>query len=264
MSVPALGKVVHMERRGPDQAWKLEKEVRISRLLDEHRVRLPVPRILATVDAEHVLVLERLAGIPAGEVDDAHAPQLYRELGRLLARLHTIKLDGFGYLTADGVLESHPTNLDYMRFQFGTRLASFVELGGDTELSRAIAEHVRVREELLVGPRAPVLCHNDCHEGNVVVSLHGGVTVAGWFDFENALAGDPLLDLAKTIAYSGRDRSAMTTALVDGYGTLPSHWREGLDLYGLFHVLELWTWFASLGDRDHLDELARSLAERIA
>lgn len=258
------GSVVVVKLFEPEQAWKLAKELSSSRLLAERRVDLPVPRILATHSEEHALVLERLEGVPAGEVDDADAPELYRELGRLLARLHTIELDGFGYLTADGILEPHATNLDYMRSQFRTRLREFVELGGDARLGSAIAEHVRVREQLLAGPAAPVFCHNDCHEGNVVVSLVDGVKVTGWFDFENALAGDPLLDLAKTVAYSGRNRSVVTDALADGYGELPPDWREAVDLYGLFHVLELWTWFASLGEREPLDDLARSLVERIS
>src|SRR5262249_9778814 len=118
-------------------------------------------------------------------------------------------------------------------------------------------------EELFAGATTPRLCHNDHHEGNIVVSLSDGVTITGWFDFENALATDPLLDLAKTVTYSPRDRAMVTEALAAGYGDLPPHWREGVELYGLFHVLELWAWFASLNERALLDQLAASMAERV-
>lgn len=33
-------------------------------------------------------------------------------------------------------------------------------------------------------------------------------------------------------------------------------WREALDLYVLYHRLELWDWLASLGQTDALDALA--------
>lgn len=59
------------------------------------------------------------------------------------------------------------------------------------------------------------------------------------------------------------DRSLITDAIADGYGHVPDGWRDGLDLYGLCHVLELWTWFASLGERGQLGELADDLAARI-
>jgi len=247
----------------PHYAWKLAKELFVYRLVAERAAEVPVPRIVGADHDERVLVLERIDGVSTSTLADDDVPMLYRELGRLLARLHAIELEAFGYLTADGVVEPHATNLDYMRSQFAKRLASFAELGGDTALRNAIERHVRTREELLVcGPTA-VFCHNDCHEGNVLVTGEANGVVAGLLDFENALAGDPLLDVAKTIAYSGRDRRVITDAIAEGYGELPARWRDGVDLYGLYHVLELWTWYASLGEREHLDELADDLAGRI-
>jgi aminoglycoside phosphotransferase (APT) family kinase protein len=247
-----------------DDEWKLAKEVFIYRLLAEHGVDLPVPRVVAVDEQEHAVVLERIEGSPTSDrVADADASVLYRDLGRLLARLHSIELDEFGYVVADGIVDRHATNLDYMRFQFGKRLTAFADLGGGEALAGAIAEHVREREELLVGPAVPVLCHNDAHEGNLVVTTAGDIAIAGLFDFENALAGDPLLDLAKSVAYSARDRAVITDALADGYGELPPHWREAIDLYGVYHVLELWWWFASNGESEHLDALTRSLEDRI-
>lgn len=248
----------------PDYAWKLAKELSVYRLLEEHTTDVPVPRVVSADHEGHVLVLERIEGLPTNNLHGDAVSRLYRELGRVLARLHTIELNAFGYLTAGGVVDAHVTNLDYMRSQFAKRLVSFAELGGDPALGDAISQHVRAREGLLSGRATPVLCHNDCHEGNVLVTHERTGAVAGVFDFENALAGDPLLDLAKTVAYSSRDRSVATDALAEGYGELPAGWRDSLDLYGLYHVLELWTWFASLDDREHLDSLADDLSARIA
>ena len=247
----------------PDYEWKLAKELFVYELVGEHLPDVPVPHVISADREEHVLVLERIDGLPTSSLSTDDVPNLYREIGRLLARLHAIELDAFGYLTAEGIFEPHATNLDYMRSQFAKRLATFGD-GGDRGLANAIAEHVRALEELLTGRPTAVLCHNDCHEGNVLVTREATGALAGVFDFENALGGAPLLDLAKTVAYSPRDRGVITDALAEGYGALPPHWRDAIDLYGLYHVLELWVWFESIGARDDLQALADDLAARIS
>jgi Phosphotransferase enzyme family len=98
----------------------------------------------------------------------------------------------------------------------------------------------------------------DCHYGNVlVVPGVDGRRMSGMLDFENVLAGDPLLDLAKAHCYSPRRNETLLAALVEGYGDLRSDWREALDLYVLYHWLELWDWLASLDRTEALDELTR-------
>jgi aminoglycoside phosphotransferase (APT) family kinase protein len=71
-------------------------------------------------------------------------------------------------------------------------------------------------------------------------------------DFENVLAGDPLLDLAKAHCYSSRRSEATLAALADGHGDLRSEWREAVDLYVLYHWVELWDWFAATGRTEPL------------
>lgn len=63
-----------------------------------------------------------------------------------------------------------------------------------------------------------------------------------------ATAADPLLDLAKTDAYSIRGNEAKFGGPLEGYGALPSEGHERLALYRLYHALELWDWFALLGN----------------
>jgi hypothetical protein len=45
------------------------------------------------------------------------------------------------------------------------------------------------------------------------------------------------------------------------YGELPEDWRERTTLYRLYHSLELWDWFKSIGTVDPLDSIAADLAE---
>jgi hygromycin-B 7''-O-kinase len=72
----------------------------------------------------------------------------------------------------------------------------------------------------------------------------------------NAIAADPLLDLAKTESYSMRGDETKRNALFDGYGALPEDWPERLAVYQLYHALELWDWFASIGNKSPLEGIA--------
>jgi len=83
--------------------------------------------------------------------------------------------------------------------------------------------------------------------------------VRGFVDVENAIAADPLIDLAKTDYYSIHDDKAKLDGLLDGYGELPSDWRERTTLYRLYHALELWDWFHSTATVDPLDSIAGDL-----
>jgi aminoglycoside phosphotransferase (APT) family kinase protein len=71
--------------------------------------------------------------------------------------------------------------------------------GGDAVLRRMVEEHVETHSDLLTQVRTPVLCHDDYHEGNVLVAVEDGKWhVTGIVGMENAVSADPLLDIAKT------------------------------------------------------------------
>jgi aminoglycoside phosphotransferase (APT) family kinase protein len=258
----ASGDVVVVKQAPPAWHWSIDKEAALYRLVVDRGLEVPTPRVLGTPESG-TLVLERLPGDVSGFATDTD--ELYGRLGALLRLLHEITFDSFGYLGARGVVEPHATNLDYMRFQFQRKLLELEE-HGERSLSRRIAAHVAEREELLAHCELAVLCHDDGHEGNVLVEhdATGGWRISGLIDFQNAVAGDPLLDLAKTYCYSNRRSESMLAALVAGHGGLGDRWRDPLDLYVLYHRLELWAWFASLGVRDPLDALAAELRESVA
>jgi hygromycin-B 7''-O-kinase len=80
-----------------------------------------------------------------------------------------------------------------------------------------------------------VLCHNDVHEGNVLVAPAGdGWRVTGFDEFAGLLAG---------------------------YGPLPADGLARIELYRLYHALELWDWFAEIGDTGPLDGIAADIRE---
>ncbi|TDD23313.1 aminoglycoside phosphotransferase family protein [Kribbella turkmenica] len=238
----------------PEVAWKQAKELHVYGLLAD--LGPVVPRVLET--GEDFTVFTMLAGGPLSEIDPPDRRATYVELGRLLAAVHRAGQPAYGYLT-DEILDPLPDNAQYMRRQFAAKLREFEALDGEPALHRAMHEYVETHGVLVDATTAPVLCHNDFHEGNVLADPATG-RVTGFVDVENAIAADPLMDLAKTQSYSIRDDAAKLDGLLEGYGELPPDWRERTTLYRLYHALELWDWFASIGMTTHLDGLARDMA----
>jgi aminoglycoside phosphotransferase (APT) family kinase protein len=132
---------------------------------------------------------------------------------------------------------------------------------GPPALREPLERYFSEREGAFTGCETAVLCHNDAHDANVLV-VDGRIT--GLIDWENAVAADPILDLAKAWAFSDGRSDETLEALVDGYGPLREDWREAFDLYVVDHLLELWTWFHQLGVTDPLPELEGYLARRVA
>lgn len=78
------------------------------------------------------------------------------------------------------------------------------------------------------------LTHDDAHDANVLVE-DGRIT--GLVDWENAVAADPILDLAKAHAFSDGSSEEALEALIDGYGPLRPDWRDAFDLYVIDDLL---------------------------
>ena len=245
----------------PQWRPKLIKEVYIYRLLARHGIRL-VPRVLhaapfgtAALPFAYT-VMTRLPGRPLAEVtlSPADVAGVYRQMGQLLAAIHRIDQDQWGYLTTR-VVDTRPTNHAYMTDQFSRRLRDFEELGGDPALARAIAGHVARHAHRFAACVAPVLCHNDFHQGNVLVE---DARVTGFVDVEGAISADPLLDLARTDYYALRDDPAKQAAFLDGYGPLPADGADRMAIYRLHHAIELWNWATRIGKPA---DRARALAD---
>jgi hygromycin-B 7''-O-kinase len=244
-----------VKRYSDEWRWKQPKEVHVYGLLAGVG---PVPRVVR-VDYERAMtVLTMLPGKPmwerASEPDTDRAA--YRRMGQFQAALHRIRMPGYGYITTE-ILDPVADNTTHMRQKFGRQLDEFRAAGGPPDVHDAVARRVTADEPCFAACSGPVLCHNDLHEGNVLVDGAGAVT--GFIDVENAVAADPMTDLAKTIQFELSGSAAKRAALLDGYGPLPPFGEERIELYRLYHALELWTWFNSIGKTEPLPALLDDL-----
>jgi aminoglycoside phosphotransferase (APT) family kinase protein len=246
--------------------WKMRKEANVLSLV-ESRLSVPIPRILLADDSKHIVALnfilmtklegEILGGLEPTLTSDERLSS-YSQIGKLLRELHRLPMNAFGYIGPNGILTEHATNQAYLSVQFDRKLNEFAERGGALDLARRVDEYVARWAHLLQECTYPVLCHNDLHAGNLLAKFTAGsLRLTGVLDFEGALAGDPLMDVAKALYYLSDDTKA---ALLEGYGDMGRrHWSETLALYHLYFVLELWCWMAQIGTKEPLDKLASDL-----
>jgi aminoglycoside phosphotransferase (APT) family kinase protein len=250
----------HVKRYADADRWKQAKEVHVYALLAAHGVTT-IPEVVAVDEETATTTLTKVPGVTVAAAGIAPGAErgVYRQIGELLADIHRIPQPEFGYLTTE-LVDPEPHNTAYMTRQFRQKLAEFADPGGDREVHRLATERVAERSGLFGMCTGAVLCHNDLHEGNVLVTENGtGWRVTGFIDVENAIAADPLMDLAKTVQYDLTRSPAKFAGLVEGYGRLPASGLARIELYRLYHALELWDWFASVGTTAPLDGIAAGL-----
>ena len=255
-----------------DEGWKLLKEIGVYRLLRENAIT-QVPKLLGGAGPNGVLglpylVMSKLPGTTvaaiSGTMPDAELADVYRQMGSLLASVHAIGQDAYGYLTTD-IIDPQPSSEANMKATLNRVSQSYLDTTGDRELYEAAHSYLGARGDLFALCRRPVLLHNDFHEGNVIVAqTPEGPVVSGLIDVENAMAGDPVADLAKTHSYSIRGDRVKLDALFEGYGEAPVEWERRFRLFELVQSFELWDFFRSVGMRDKLDPLADELRAIIA
>jgi aminoglycoside phosphotransferase (APT) family kinase protein len=186
----------------------------------------------------------KLDGVMLREAADVMSAEqlcsVYREMGRMLKQVHQVRFNAFGYISAR-IIEPKMSNSDYMQHQFDKKLDEFKRLGGDPVIRQALRSYVDENTFLFASCLSPSLCHNDFHDANVMVSRETSRLV-GILDVENAVAGDPLLDIAKTAIYPSQGNGPKLESLLEGYGEIPSDGNARIRIYQLYHSLELWDW----------------------
>jgi hygromycin-B 7''-O-kinase len=256
--------VVHITERVPGEPlirkryadgweWKQAKEVHVYSLLAD------VPGVPTVVDVEDgVTTMTLVPGTPLSEaaVPQEHHRSVYRQIGELLHTIHQLTQPDFGYLTTE-IVDPETHNTAYMTRQFRVTLDRFLDLSGDPATHQLARDRVAERSGLFGLCPGAVLCHNDMHEGNVLVEPDGGGwRVTGFVDVENALSADPMMDLAKTIQYELSRSPAKYSGLLEGYGPLPRSGLARIDLYRLYHAIELWNFFRDNGTTAPLNDIA--------
>ena len=251
----------------------MHKELWVCEFLAQRAPSLPVPKVLAVDESGSLIpqafsVLTRLDGVylrsQLERLSNRDVVDVYRQMGSTLRVLHDVDLAHFGEVMP-GRGSRYPSNRAFMLGQFELSLKTFQRLGGDGAFHTRLAAHVRERHELLPEIDRASFCHNDGHDANMLVtrSRHGW-ELSGVLDFEHALAGDPLFDLAKTYYFAPNRSEELLSALTESHAPLSRDWRDVFNLYLLYHQLQLWNLLAGLDVADRLPAITQELDHNLA
>jgi aminoglycoside phosphotransferase (APT) family kinase protein len=249
-----------------DPVWAPVKEAWVAELIRK-KLDLPIPRWLEVDESRTRLPLRfalitHLPGQPLRSlISERDVGVAYRKMGAWLRRLHTVEMSAFGYVGAGEVLGATANNGAAMRMAFEAAFRGFSDRGADPNLASRLESLAQSRFGLLDHCKVPVLCHDDFQQGNVLAARDaaGDLGLTGLIDFENARAGDPLMDLAKALFCSTHEDPRSREPLLAGYGAIDHPDPQGaLWLYTLFHRLTMWVWLRRLGD-DPDSEALRAL-----
>ena len=250
----AEAKPLVLKTYADEPAWMPAKEQLVAGWLAG--LSPPVPRWLLLDQSRTILPLRFavMTSLPGRSLrhwfDDPDIAGAYRQMGELLRRIHDVPMVAYGYIGGEGILRPRATNTEHMTAAFEDVFRSFREFGGDADLGRLLQQRAAERFELLAPNSAPVLCHDDLQQGNVLAlrGSDGVLRLSGLIDFGNARAADRLFDLAKALFCAGHEDPRSLAPLLEGYGAIDHPEPErALWLYTLFHRLSMWCWFRKLG-----------------
>jgi aminoglycoside phosphotransferase (APT) family kinase protein len=132
---PLQNAVVKVYRK--DDGWKLLKEISVYRLLGENAVTL-TPKLLGGAGQKGALglpylVMGKLPGTTVGAISstipEAELADVYRQMGTLLAQLHAIGQEAYGYRTTE-ILDPQPTKIDVENAMAGDPVADLSKTHG--------------------------------------------------------------------------------------------------------------------------------------
>ena len=218
---------------------------------------IPVTRYLVVDETREKLpfrfaVTNHLPGVAAKVLKDhPDIASVYQQMGALLRKLHAIRMPGYGYLEANGIVSPVATNAEFLRTVIAGAFERFLHFGGDAVLAGRLRVLVDEGFDSVAGHSVgPVFAHDDLHPGNILVSEadDGTLSLSGLIDFGNARAADAVWDLAKCLFCSDHDAPGSRKHILAGYGAIDHPDPAGaLSYYTLLHRMIMWWWLRHVG-----------------
>ena len=242
--------VVKVGSRAPSQFLAAPATIR----LVGRETSVPVPSVLATGEeplGTPYAVYDYVEGDTTAVLADlpvAAHERLCREAGANLAALHDLTVPGFGRLDPSEGAFAVPDPIAYDDL-LGRSLDRQLRLLGETrfaDLRPAIdATASAAIDSLDFGGVTPAVVHGDYRLANLSVDTDARPVTRAVLDWEGATAGDPLWDLAMTLALlvdgagvPQSRRRRLRRALLDEYGSVDAE-GERWSLYRLLARVRL-------------------------
>ena len=219
----------------------LEKEMYVLRVVMPE-TGVPTPRVIHFDDSRTLVdrpyaVLNLLPGEPLEKalprMDELDQESVGYEVGRYLAKLHSIPLDKFGEFLGQDARASVNEKAYTV-----ARAVEWLDVCEENELldESAIAELRRlVGQTRTLDRESACFVHGDYHKGNINVKEGvAGFHVTGVFDFARAQGWSPEWDMARLLSGVFDDYPGLVKGFFDGYADtagLPENLWERLEVY---------------------------------
>lgn len=219
----------------------LEKEMYVLRVVMPE-TGVPTPRVIHFDDSRTLVdrpyaLLNLLPGEPLEKalprMDELDLEAIGYEMGRYLAKLHSIPLEKFGEFLGQDPLASVNEKAYTV-----ARVTEWLEVCEENGLldGPAIAElHRLVGQTRVLNREGACFVHGDYQEKNIIVEQGiAGFHVTGVFDFEHAQGWSPEWDMASLSGGVFDDHPGLVKGFLDGYADtagLPGNLWERLRVY---------------------------------
>jgi fructosamine-3-kinase len=186
---------------------------------------IPVPSVIAFQDHPPTLgystiILSGAEGVPLSTANLTQAEEslIYVEIGSILKKIHSIKLEGFGRLIAEGRgLRGKQNSWNEFWMQLEKRyqddMVTIKEQGFLTEQELEVLDEALNKVSSLHIKQGSLL-HRDVHRGHIFVT---GDKVTGLIDLGALECGDPRYDIAMSMVFQ---TPSQQEHFKKGYGAL--------------------------------------------
>jgi aminoglycoside phosphotransferase (APT) family kinase protein len=166
--------------------------------------------------------------------------RLSYELGTLIAKLGTVKTDGYGRWTLDGVnngklIGSKPRMSDYLSMCVHEDALHLAEAGIISSDLVDRLEGLFQTYAIYINEGTPSIVHHDLADHNLMTD---GKNITAIFDWEASISGDPILDLASCPTWKTMyPREELLLAGYKSVTPLPRYFEEKYRIYLLRTLL---------------------------
>lgn len=200
----------------------MEIECLLARVLRQHGMPAPSCTFDALAGGDTTRgaqLVERVVGesLDLRDADEAATLRGLRAAAAALARVHALRGTGAGPLSlvqlrSGAIAGLHTSWREFIHLRLEEHLRECAAMGAMSEAEAGCAEQA-LSGPLLADAASVALLHGDPGGHNFVMR---GDTVAGVIDWEDAMVGDPLFELASMCTFHPERRHA---AILEGHGT---------------------------------------------
>lgn len=226
----------------PHENWKAEKEAYLYGLLSK-KTRVPVPQVHLCDSTKAIFpysynLLDFVEGENLSEVyKKKFEPKLAFQAGKILAKIHTVKFDKYGWIIGDKIRPSFERWIDFMKYDIQYKIKKLKTI---PRLSKFILKNANayIKENInrLDFDPTPSLIHKDYHLSHIIVK---DGKINGIIDWEWALSGDKLLDFIKPHNLMFNKYPKMIKPFYNGYNQIKSFSPEQEKRFEIYNIISL-------------------------